>query len=318
MVKNKYEKIRLDNIIVNYEKTTLKQLLKSGYEVKDGWSTFHEESSTIMCSFFKDEEYMGELVFFDMSETPLTGLMNCPINLVLLDKEPNPKKNSYLDFMDFLGKSGKKDVKFLTIAYLFCWLIILICHKEIPVELIYVTALLPVVFFGFSFLFWGLKSLFSYLYQKMSQIGFVLFSGTLFFLWTWCITFLYFQTKASSIDFFDIPIYILPFLVLLIIDGFFIYQIICFWLFNRLSKSWILKLKKYTPPHLILYGLIGLVYLLFGKILFIEKDSFASVFFLAIFLQLVLYCAFSIIVWMRVLLYALFDIILPFQKKKKS
>lgn len=186
MIKNK-DKIQLAGTTVYYGKTLLKDFLNYGYTVEEERMYFHEKSSTVVCGFLKDMKYLGELVFFDIEEFPtIDELKNLPINLILLEDEsleisspeklPIQKKSfleksgnktieskseSFIKFMEFNGKAGSKDVKFLTIGYLLCWLIIMLGYKNMPKEIIYITALLPIVFFGLAFIFWKIKRFFS-------------------------------------------------------------------------------------------------------------------------------------------------------------
>jgi len=80
--------ITLGNITIHYGKTTLSELLRAGYSVTPNQWKYHAESGTVICGFFKDEIYIGELAFYDVSNmVSFKDLSVRPINLVLPDEE---------------------------------------------------------------------------------------------------------------------------------------------------------------------------------------------------------------------------------------
>lgn len=301
-------KIKLEGITVVYNKTTLDEFIRVGYEVKDEGIVFHEESSTVMCSFFKDKKYMGELVFFDIHSMPsVADLKANPIGLVLLDEEPQEDK-SFRAFMEFKGKVGKKDVKFLIGFYLFAWLMILVGYKNIPVELIYVTAVLPFAFFGTAFLFWLLKRFFSFLFGKVSLTTFVLSCSCLFLLWTGLLAYSFMRLNKYDYNWMGIPVSFSVIILLLGINVFLSYQIVLYWFFKSVSFKPFKRRFRYLPLHILLYIPMTVV-IYFSKTGFpylgqiVGGDSFVYIFIMFLFIQCLIYCMFSFIIWVKVLIY---------------
>lgn len=318
MIKNE-DKIQLAGTTVYYGKTLLKDFLNYGYTVEEERMYFHEKSSTVVCGFLKDMKYLGELVFFDIEEFPtIDELKNLPINLILLEDESleisspekltikkksfleksgnktiESKSESFIKFMEFNGKAGSKDVKFLTIGYLLCWLIIMLGYKNMPKEIIYITALLPIVFFGLAFIFWKIKRFFSWIYKKTSKsifisICIILFLGSSYF------TSRFIGRKGlDKLNYKGISFGLILVILYLSIIIFLSYQIILFWLFdNKVSNNKDL-LKRYLPIHILIYVIAGGLYYFF---------QLKSNFLVLVLIQFGIYTMFSFIIWLRILI----------------
>ena len=324
----KEDKIKLPEKVIYYGKTTVEELKPFGYRIEKDNIYFHEESLSIMCGFYKDDIYMGELAFFDVErKLSIKELEKISIDLVLFEEEKNYleknaskksikkvtkkskenfKKNfreniddkyytkSFRKFMEFTGKSGRKDVKFLAFGYLFCWIIIVLCYKNIPKDLIYITTFLPMEFFTMAFIFWIIKRFFSFLYYKTSKILYVSLCILLFLGWNFIASKIIFQYKTpldSSIGSLTKILFIGFFLCIL---GFLSYQIIMFWFFDNKVKNIKDLIKKYSPIHLILYGI-----LFFGKdYVLLSKNSFLFM----LLIQLGFYGLISLALWGKLLL----------------
>lgn len=107
--------------------------------------------------------------------------------------------NSFLSFLQFRGKKGRKDVILLFCGYLFLLVFFLLIsffgENDLPIELTYAVFGLPFVFFGFAFIFWILKRFFSYLYQKIGFFLFVFICTFLFLFWNLIVSCIFLEVK---------------------------------------------------------------------------------------------------------------------------
>lgn len=308
MRKKEAAKIRLKDVTICYGQTTLQEFLRHNYSVKETLTEYHEESSTAMCGFYRNGGYVGELVFFDIPAVKYTAdLYDKPISLVLLDDE-SIKKETFWDFMEFTGKNGRKDIKFLCFFYLFAWLMIALCYKEIPAELIWATALLPAGFFGSALLFYGIKTLLGFLFRKLERVPFIISCTVIFVVWTCLITYTFREIKIADYKLYDVPLTLIPALLSIITAVFLSYQIIVNWWLDKEWYKWKEKTKKYLPLHLLLYSSIYLIIVNKDHLTsFLQEKSFLSDFLFFFFLQFMMYCILSVIVWFRMLFMAVFS-----------
>jgi|GEM_PF-3748667 len=309
------DKIQLEKITIFYGNTTIDDLLESGYKIKKENLFFHRESSSIMCGFFDGDIYMGELAIFNVdNEPPLKELKSKAIDLVLLENDENLSnkktkvkkdtnfnekinnqfhRESFKDFMEFGGRVGKKDIKLLLTGYLVCWFLILIGHKNIPKELIYITSFLPFGFFGMAYIFWMIKNFFSFLYHTIPRNLYILFCTGLFLLWSLICSQVIFESKIKENFINKIPSTIIFTGFFLSITVFLSYQILSFFLFNKKIKNQKELIKKYFPLHLILY-----------VIAFIGKNHIKNTnnsFLVVLIIQFGIYCIMSFSIWIRIL-----------------
>lgn len=107
--------------------------------------------------------------------------------------------NSFLSFLQFRGKKGRKDVILLSCGYLFLLVFFLLIsffgENNLPIELTYAVFGLPFVFFGFAFIFGILKCFFSYLYQKIGFFPFVILCTFLFLFWNLIVSCIFLEVK---------------------------------------------------------------------------------------------------------------------------
>ncbi|MDF9823809.1 membrane protease YdiL (CAAX protease family) [Breznakia sp. PF5-3] len=171
------ENIKLANITVYYNQTTVQELINKGYSFTMKEVEYHQDSKTLMCGFYKDNMYYGELVFYDIPHHfTRKDILKYKIQLILLEEKPKQKYTkvlkedmSFLGFMEFKGKQGKNDIKLLLVFYSIVLLLGFIFGDSIPQELKIVTLILPFAFFGLAFVFWVVKLIFWKVFQSFSK-----------------------------------------------------------------------------------------------------------------------------------------------------
>lgn len=223
------------------------------------------------------------------------------------NKKKDKETDSFWDFLEFTGKTGRKDVKFLSVGYIFCLLLLFVARKSIPIELFYVTLGLPFAFFGFAFIFWCIKRSFLSVYRRVSFGVCVTISAVCFLIWSALIT-LFFMYGKNLSETKDNDFYVMfPVIFLLAICGFLSFQI----LWNGFAKV------KKSKRHLLIYtlGHIALAVTLYFMVEYNDKsiyksDSFTNLYIGAVVLQISLYSVFSLILFFKVLQGKLFTLLL--------
>jgi hypothetical protein len=320
MSKSDKNSIEFNGTLVFYGKTTLHRFLSCGYSVKAEHSHYDKESVTYMVAFFKNSVYMGELVFYDIPpETKFSELANKPIHLVLLEDNSLDKKESFGDFLEFTGESGRKGVKFITGFYLFAWLICAFFYiarriwgepfGEIPRELVIATAALPAAFFGVAFMLWCIKRFFRYCCSRFSRFWVAVIFICILLAWNGILTFAFVQ--LSDLDWKGIPLFILPAAFLLLIAVFISYQLIIHWL-NNVWEYNSIKLKIKQLAYIFLIWLVAVPVVYYIK----TNELRANIFVGLLALQYLVFCLMPIRYTIRLLAHLIFDNILPRILKK--
>lgn len=234
-----------------------------------------------------------------------------------LKKKKQDKKgnNSFWEFLQFTGKKGRKDVIFLCFGYLFLVVLLLLAllfRDNIPVELTYAIIALPFVYFGFALIFWILKRFFSFLYQKMSILPFILVCIFLFLLYNGIITWVIQEKQHQDNDLYFIPLIILFFIssfliclmiwnmfenivdrpfkqkLLYIVINVFIFSISYFLIIKKIDiESPINKMLNQSEfltsyitlslIHLLFYALLWIAFLLKGGAIFLLINRFPKI-----------------------------------------
>lgn len=99
--------LTLQNIKVIYGITLVSELVDAGYSIDKDF-VFHEDSQTVMCGLFKENEYLGDLVSYRATEMPsFADLQSKPVDLILLDSNRFLPKTEKME----LGQHGEKATK---------------------------------------------------------------------------------------------------------------------------------------------------------------------------------------------------------------
>lgn len=300
MTKNNKTGIKFCGTTVLYGKTTLEKFLNFGYSVKREQLEYHEESATLMVGFFKDGNYLGELVFYNiLPDAELSQLQNKPIDFVLLEDRAIERNENFWQFLDFAGKYGQKNVRFIVVAYLFAWALIAFFEiawrvwgepfGQIPVEIIVVYSALPVAFMSVAFMFWCIKSFFRYCFVRFSRLEFYAIFVAAIFAWNSVLTLAFVQLREATWQ--SIPLIAIPLTFLLLITVFAAYQLVMIFLDALWNTSGKLAIRQLACILLLWTAAIPMIYFFKKSELTIQSAGFFELFLTLLMFQYLLFAA---------------------------
>lgn len=315
-MKKEKSKIRFFDTTVYYGKTTVKQFLRFGFEIVPSSITSNSESKTMMCGFSRYGVCLGELILSGYNGKGTLNeqdIYDFTINSIRLNIDGLEQGFSLWHFLELTGRSGRKGVIFLVSSYTLLVVMSFILRSEIPIEMFYVIYALPVVLLGFAILFWGLKSLFSYIYHRFSYCRQLVMFSSLFLVWNIVLS----CTLQKVVFVMDVMNDSTPFLVwiciVLAIETFLAVELCWFqtqFLYRfKLRYKIIVSLINVLPA-----GIIFLLYMLYGsKLTATYLASYAKAFTVCLGAQLLWYTFISGIRWSTYLSSVIIDYL--FSKK---